>query len=136
MKAATTQGKRARTYNRKGLARAHPCTSLRGTASAGPGAGCAGAAARKEAGRTGADRNTRHVAAAQRPPIAVGHPARRRPAGFSPGKTGDGAPKEAAMVRHGAVILLAVMLAFAIRPGGAAVAGAMLFVYFRWWWKR
>ena len=34
------------------------------------------------------------------------------------------------------VILLAVMLTLAIRPGGAVVAGAMLFVYFRWWWKR
>ena len=34
------------------------------------------------------------------------------------------------------VILLAVMLAFAIRPGGAVIAGAMLSFYFWRWWKR
>jgi hypothetical protein len=34
------------------------------------------------------------------------------------------------------VILLAVILVLAIRPGGAVIAGAMLFAYFRWWWKR
>ncbi|MBR1228913.1 MULTISPECIES: reverse transcriptase family protein [unclassified Bradyrhizobium] len=34
------------------------------------------------------------------------------------------------------VILLAVIVALAIRPGGAVVAGAMLFLYFWRWWKR
>jgi hypothetical protein len=34
------------------------------------------------------------------------------------------------------VILLAVILTLALRPGGAVVAGAMLYAYFRWWWKR
>jgi RNA-directed DNA polymerase len=34
------------------------------------------------------------------------------------------------------VILLAVMLTLALRPGGAVVAGVMLYVYFRWFWKR
>ncbi|HVQ70464.1 MAG TPA: reverse transcriptase family protein [Bradyrhizobium sp.] len=34
------------------------------------------------------------------------------------------------------VILLALMLAFAIVPGGTAVAGAMLYFYFWRWWKR
>jgi RNA-directed DNA polymerase len=34
------------------------------------------------------------------------------------------------------VILLAVILTLAIRPFGAAIAGAMLYAYFKWWWKR
>jgi RNA-directed DNA polymerase len=34
------------------------------------------------------------------------------------------------------VILLAVILALAIRPGGAVIAGAMLYFYFWRWWKR
>lgn len=34
------------------------------------------------------------------------------------------------------VILLAVILVLALRPFGAVIAGAMLYAYFRWWWKR
>ncbi len=34
------------------------------------------------------------------------------------------------------VILLALILAVAISPGGAAVAGAILVLYFRGWWRR
>jgi hypothetical protein len=29
-----------------------------------------------------------------------------------------------------------VILTLALRPGGAVVAGAMLYIYFKWWWTR
>ena len=111
---------------------ARPAMESRGAtaASAGPGAG--GAGAQEEKKRAAQARTA--TPGMSRPPNVPqspwGAPQRRRPAGGSPAGPATASKRRQPWYVTALVILLAVMLALAIRPGGAVVAGAMLFLYF------